>query len=122
MVKKKAAAALASPKSVSKSERKKKKKKDKEKTEQQLFDADLLKAEIEGNIGKCHVLLAEYEDAIPLLESSRKFPALPPLTDYITHKQTLFYLLLFLYSAVNILTFLENHRNFLSPCHTTKHI
>nr|WP_299345818.1 histidine kinase dimerization/phosphoacceptor domain -containing protein [Allomuricauda sp.] len=42
----------------------------KEKTEQQLFDADLLKAEIEGNIGKCHVLLAEYEEAIPLLESS----------------------------------------------------
>ncbi|TAI48648.1 tetratricopeptide repeat protein [Flagellimonas allohymeniacidonis] len=42
----------------------------KEKTEQQLFDADLLKAEIEGNIGKCHVLLGEYEEAIPLLESS----------------------------------------------------
>ena len=41
-----------------------------QKTEEQLFESDLLKAEIEGNIGKCHVLLEEYEEAIPLLESS----------------------------------------------------
>ncbi|WP_420399427.1 sensor histidine kinase [Flagellimonas sp.] len=42
----------------------------KEKTEEQLFESELLKAEIEGNIGKCHVLLSEYEEAIPLLENS----------------------------------------------------
>lgn len=42
----------------------------KEKTEEQLFESDLLKAEIEGNIGKCHVLLNEYEEALPLLENS----------------------------------------------------
>ncbi|WP_420601394.1 sensor histidine kinase [Flagellimonas sp.] len=41
-----------------------------QKTEEQLFESDFLKAEIEGNIGKCHVLLHEYEEAIPLLESS----------------------------------------------------
>ncbi|WP_435625501.1 sensor histidine kinase [Flagellimonas sp.] len=42
----------------------------KQKTEKELFDTEFLKAEIEGNIGKCHVLLEEYEEAIPLLESS----------------------------------------------------
>ncbi|MEM9076462.1 MAG: histidine kinase dimerization/phosphoacceptor domain -containing protein [Bacteroidota bacterium] len=42
----------------------------KQKTEKELFDTEFLKAEIEGNIGKCHVLLAEFEQAIPLLESS----------------------------------------------------
>ncbi|MEM7486853.1 MAG: sensor histidine kinase [Bacteroidota bacterium] len=42
----------------------------KQKTEEQLFESDLLKAEIEGNIGKCHVLLNEYEEAIPLLKNS----------------------------------------------------
>lgn len=42
----------------------------KQKTEEQLFESDLLKAEIEGNIGKCHVLLNEYEEAIPLLKKS----------------------------------------------------
>ena len=41
-----------------------------EKTEAQLFESDLLKAEIEGNIAKCHVMLGEYENAIPLLENS----------------------------------------------------
>ncbi len=41
-----------------------------QKTEEQLFESDLLKAEIEGNIAKCHVMLGEYETAIPLLESS----------------------------------------------------
>ncbi|RDY61747.1 sensor histidine kinase [Flagellimonas nanhaiensis] len=41
-----------------------------EKTEAQLFESDLLKAEIEGNIAKCHVMLGEYETAIPLLENS----------------------------------------------------
>lgn len=42
----------------------------KQKTEKELFDTEFLKAEIEGNIGKCHVLLGEFEEAIPLLESS----------------------------------------------------
>lgn len=42
----------------------------KQKTEKELFDAEFLKAEIEGNIGKCHVLLGEYDEAIPLLENS----------------------------------------------------
>ncbi|MFC4220423.1 sensor histidine kinase [Flagellimonas marina] len=41
-----------------------------QKSEDELFESDLLKAEIEGNIGKCHVMLGEYEEAIPLLESS----------------------------------------------------
>lgn len=41
-----------------------------QKTEEQIFESELLKAEIEGNIGKCHVLLGEYDEAIPLLESS----------------------------------------------------
>ena len=42
----------------------------KQKTEEQLFESDLLKAEIEGNIAKCHVMLGEHEEAIPLLENS----------------------------------------------------
>ncbi|MEM8999613.1 MAG: histidine kinase dimerization/phosphoacceptor domain -containing protein [Bacteroidota bacterium] len=42
----------------------------KSKTEQELLDSDLLLGQIEGNIGKCHVSLKEYEKAIPLLESS----------------------------------------------------
>nr|WP_299381854.1 histidine kinase dimerization/phosphoacceptor domain -containing protein [Allomuricauda sp.] len=42
----------------------------KEKSEEQLFESELLKAEIEGNIGKCHVLLNQFEEAIPLLENS----------------------------------------------------
>ncbi|MEM9362596.1 MAG: histidine kinase dimerization/phosphoacceptor domain -containing protein [Bacteroidota bacterium] len=42
----------------------------KQKTEKELFDTEFLKAEIEGNIGKCHVLLSEFEQAIPLLENS----------------------------------------------------
>ncbi|WP_036384514.1 sensor histidine kinase [Muricauda sp. MAR_2010_75] len=41
-----------------------------QKSEDEIFESDLLKAEIEGNIGKCHVMLGEYEQAIPLLESS----------------------------------------------------
>lgn len=41
-----------------------------QKSEDELFESDLLKAEIEGNIGKCQVMLGEYEEAIPLLESS----------------------------------------------------
>ncbi|WP_222984007.1 sensor histidine kinase [Flagellimonas meishanensis] len=41
-----------------------------QKSEEQLFESDLLKAEIEGNIAKCHVMLGEYEEAIPLLENS----------------------------------------------------
>ena len=42
----------------------------KQKTEQELLESEMLKAKIEGNIGKCHVQLKEYEEAIPLLESS----------------------------------------------------
>lgn len=42
----------------------------KQKSEEELLESDLLKAEIDGNIGKCHVLLGEYEEAIPLLENS----------------------------------------------------
>ncbi len=41
-----------------------------QKSEDELFESDLLKAEIEGNIGKCQVMLGEYEEAIPLLENS----------------------------------------------------
>ncbi len=39
-------------------------------TDQQLLDANLLKGEILGNIGKCHVLQKEYKKAIPFLEES----------------------------------------------------
>lgn len=42
----------------------------KPKTEKELFETEFLKAEIEGNIGKCHILLEQYEEAIPLLENS----------------------------------------------------
>ncbi|MDC6363527.1 MULTISPECIES: sensor histidine kinase [Flavobacteriaceae] len=41
-----------------------------QKSEAEIFESDLLKAEIEGNIAKCHVMLAEFEQAIPLLKSS----------------------------------------------------
>ncbi len=41
-----------------------------QKTEQELIESDLLKAEIEGNIGKCHVMLKEFGEGVPLLESS----------------------------------------------------
>lgn len=41
-----------------------------DKTEQELFESDVLNAVINGNIGKCHVQLGEYREAIPLLESS----------------------------------------------------
>ncbi|WP_420322398.1 sensor histidine kinase [Flagellimonas sp.] len=41
-----------------------------QKTEEQLFESDFLKAEIEGNIGKCHVQLGQFDEAIPLLENS----------------------------------------------------
>ncbi|MGX1930416.1 sensor histidine kinase [Flagellimonas sp. 2504JD4-2] len=53
-----------------------------QKTEEQLFESDLLKAEIEGNIGKCQVLLGEYEEAIPLLESSIEALSSAPDTHY----------------------------------------
>lgn len=42
----------------------------KEKTEQEIAKGNLLKASIEGNIGKCHALLKEYDIAIPYLENS----------------------------------------------------
>ncbi len=41
-----------------------------DKTEQELLESDLLKAVINGNIGKCHVQLNEYREAVSLLESS----------------------------------------------------
>ncbi|NVN19256.1 tetratricopeptide repeat protein [Muricauda sp. HICW] len=41
-----------------------------QKSESDIFESELLKAEIEGNIAKCHVMLGEYEEAIPLLETS----------------------------------------------------
>ncbi|WP_108424653.1 sensor histidine kinase [Flagellimonas amoyensis] len=41
-----------------------------QKSEQDIFESELLKAEIEGNIAKCHVMMGEYETAIPLLEES----------------------------------------------------
>ncbi len=53
-----------------------------QKTEEQLFQSDLLKAEIEGNIGKCHVLLSEYEEAIPLLENSIEVLKTSPNNNY----------------------------------------
>ncbi|MFD2607118.1 sensor histidine kinase [Euzebyella marina] len=42
------------------------------KSEKMLADSDLLKGVIEGNIGKCHVDLKQYEEAIPFLESGIK--------------------------------------------------
>ncbi|WP_343065448.1 sensor histidine kinase [Arenibacter arenosicollis] len=41
-----------------------------EKTEQEISNGNLLKGIIEGNIGKCHALLKEYDIAIPYLENS----------------------------------------------------
>ncbi len=40
------------------------------KTDQELLAAYMLKGQILGNIGKCHVMLKEYEKAIPFLEES----------------------------------------------------
>lgn len=45
---------------------------EKQKTEEEVTNGNLLKGVILGNIGKCHVLLKEYETAIPLLEESLK--------------------------------------------------
>lgn len=44
----------------------------KQKTENEIFESESLKAEIEGNIGKCHVLLKDYIEAIPHLNQSIK--------------------------------------------------
>ena len=41
-----------------------------QKSESDIFESELLKAEIEGNIAKCHVMLGEFEEAIPLLKTS----------------------------------------------------
>ncbi len=41
-----------------------------QKSESDIFESELLQAEIEGNIAKCHVMLGEHELAIPLLETS----------------------------------------------------
>ncbi|NJB69652.1 two-component sensor histidine kinase [Saonia flava] len=41
-----------------------------EKTEREVARGNLLKGIIEGNIGKCHVQLKEYEEALPFLEKS----------------------------------------------------
>lgn len=40
------------------------------KTDSQLIEANVLKGVIQGNIGKCHVQLKEYEEAISYLENS----------------------------------------------------
>ncbi len=40
------------------------------KTENEIVEGNVLKGIIEGNIGKCYTQLKQYEDAIPLLESS----------------------------------------------------
>ncbi|WP_339339811.1 sensor histidine kinase [Croceitalea sp. MTPC6] len=42
----------------------------KQKSENELFEIELLKAEIEGNIGKSHVGLKQYIEALPYLKSS----------------------------------------------------
>ena len=42
----------------------------KTKAERQLAESEVLKAVIEGNIGKCYTRLTRYEDAIPYLENS----------------------------------------------------
>jgi two-component sensor histidine kinase len=41
-----------------------------QKSEADIFESQLLQAEIEGSIAKCHVMLGEFEEAIPLLETS----------------------------------------------------
>ena len=41
-----------------------------QKSESDIFESQLLQAEIEGNIAKCHVMIGEFEEAIPLLETS----------------------------------------------------
>lgn len=41
-----------------------------EKTEKQEVESKVLRAIIDGNIGKCHVLLKQYTEAIPYLERS----------------------------------------------------
>lgn len=41
-----------------------------QKNEKEIFESDLLMAEIEGDIAKCHVLMGNQEEAIPLLLSS----------------------------------------------------
>ena len=40
------------------------------KTEKEIQDANLLKGRIEGNIGKSHLELRQYEEALPYLENS----------------------------------------------------
>ncbi len=40
------------------------------KSETDIHEANLLNSRIEGNIGKCHVQMERYEDAIPFLEKS----------------------------------------------------
>ncbi|MGC1514524.1 MAG: histidine kinase, partial [Maribacter sp.] len=44
----------------------------KQRTDKELIDGKILNAIILGNIGKCHVELAEYEKAIPFFEESRE--------------------------------------------------
>ena len=44
----------------------------KQKTENDLFEIEFLKAEIEGNIGKSYVGLKEYREALPYLQRSLK--------------------------------------------------
>lgn len=44
----------------------------KQKSEKEIFESEFLKAEIQGNIGKSHVLLKNYIEAIPQLTKSIK--------------------------------------------------
>ncbi|SDQ79802.1 sensor histidine kinase [Flagellimonas zhangzhouensis] len=41
-----------------------------QKSEDDIFEAELLEAKIDGGIAKCHVVMGELEEAIPLLEKS----------------------------------------------------
>src|SRR5690606_24691062 len=41
-----------------------------QKSQQDIFESELLRAEIDGDIAKCHVLMDQHEEAIPLLKSS----------------------------------------------------
>ncbi|HKL90466.1 MAG TPA: histidine kinase dimerization/phosphoacceptor domain -containing protein [Allomuricauda sp.] len=41
-----------------------------QKSESDIIESELLQAEIEGNIAKCHIMLGDYEEAVPLLEKS----------------------------------------------------
>ena len=41
-----------------------------QRNEDDIFETEILSARIDGDIAKCHVMMGEFEEAIPLLESS----------------------------------------------------